>query len=236
VIAVHHTGKDEDRGSRGSTNLPAAVDTEIQFDRNNDLNMPVATVIKQRDGETGDKFAFTLQVEQLGLFDQYGDPVTSCVVIPNDFVPNKTPKKLKNPKQEQALELLRLAIADKSTLRVAEGMDTETAMVELDVWREDIKVAGVFRDSPPIPNDTPEKAAGRFRTAFKRVKDALEAAGRIAITNDDWVYATLPIEALVPSFVRDVTKGNGVNGTSTSAVSDEERVPDVEQISGALPF
>lgn len=70
VIAVHHVGKDTERGSRGHSALTCAADTWIEVDRR-DGNVSVATVIRQRDGPAGDEIAFQLRQVVLGE-DQEG--------------------------------------------------------------------------------------------------------------------------------------------------------------------
>jgi hypothetical protein len=84
AIYIHHSGKDEDRGARGHSSLRAACDTEIRvrgttFER-------LATVTKQRDGETGLELAFGLNIVDLGpsidpdAEDDERD--TSCACVP----------------------------------------------------------------------------------------------------------------------------------------------------------
>jgi hypothetical protein len=51
LIAVHHTGKDKSLGSRGSSALPAAVDTEIFLDRADTGMTMTMQVKKQKDDE-----------------------------------------------------------------------------------------------------------------------------------------------------------------------------------------
>lgn len=77
VIIVHHLGKDHDRGSRGGSALPAAMDAELVISEEQDNR--VITVKKARDGQSGERFGFKLRVVDLGQDDD-GDPVTSCVV------------------------------------------------------------------------------------------------------------------------------------------------------------
>lgn len=77
VILVHHTGKDTAKGARGHSSLRAATDTEIEVA--NDNGARAALVMKQRDNQGGETFAFSLKSVSLG-FDQDGDEVTSCVV------------------------------------------------------------------------------------------------------------------------------------------------------------
>lgn len=85
VMVVHHSGKDTAKGARGSSALRAAVDTEIELTRTDDVI--VAEVRKQRDMALGGAFAYRLEDVELGLDDD-GDPVTSAVVVPTD-VPQK---------------------------------------------------------------------------------------------------------------------------------------------------
>lgn len=91
VIAVHHPGKDADKGARGSNSLVAAVDTSIALrvpscpgaQAKPSSALREATIMKQRDGETADQFHFKLLVAEIGR-DEDGDPVTTCVVEPAD--------------------------------------------------------------------------------------------------------------------------------------------------------
>jgi len=73
VLIIHHTGKDVSKGARGSSALPAALDTEMLVaDR-------TITPTKQRDVELGEAIGFKLQNIQIGVDDD-GDPILSCVV------------------------------------------------------------------------------------------------------------------------------------------------------------
>jgi len=60
VILVHHAGKDETRGPRGSSALIAAADTIIEIAKCDDGRTRLATVTKQKDGEDGQEYAFEL--------------------------------------------------------------------------------------------------------------------------------------------------------------------------------
>jgi hypothetical protein len=53
VDGVHHPGKNLALRARGHNLLPAAVDTEIKFTKNDATKTSTATVIKQHDGEIG---------------------------------------------------------------------------------------------------------------------------------------------------------------------------------------
>jgi hypothetical protein len=77
VVVVHHVGKDATKGARGHSSLRGAVDTEILVEGASGVR--TATITKQRDGETGQVFAFELVPVDLGR-DEDGEPITSCVV------------------------------------------------------------------------------------------------------------------------------------------------------------
>ncbi|NPC57850.1 AAA family ATPase [Caenimonas soli] len=80
VVLVHHTGKDSTRGLRGHSSLFAAMDAAVEVSREGDRRE--WRVAKSKDGADGDVKAFRLQVETLGT-DDYGDAITSCVVVPD---------------------------------------------------------------------------------------------------------------------------------------------------------
>lgn len=77
VILVHHSGKDDGAGARGSSALRAAADVEIQV--KGDSKARAAKVTKQKDGEDGKQYGFRLHTVVLGE-DEDGEDITSCVV------------------------------------------------------------------------------------------------------------------------------------------------------------
>ena len=81
VLLIHHSGKDSTRGARGWSGIKGALDAEIEVIQ--DKNGRKARVTKQKDGESGKEFHFTLHSIVLGS-DEDGDPVTSCVVEHQD--------------------------------------------------------------------------------------------------------------------------------------------------------
>lgn len=84
VIMVHHSGKDVAKGARGWSGLKAAVDFEFQVIKEGDRH--AIQVTKQKDGEDGIAFGFSLEDVDLGL-DGDLDPIRSCVVVPTDTLP-----------------------------------------------------------------------------------------------------------------------------------------------------
>ncbi len=76
VLIVHHSGKNQNAGARGSSALLGAIDTELQISDNR------VTASKQRDVEIGAPIGFKLVPVVVGL-DSDGDEMTSCVVEPD---------------------------------------------------------------------------------------------------------------------------------------------------------
>ena len=81
ILLVHHTGKDSTKGLRGHSSLHAALDAAIEVTRTDDRRE--WRIAKAKDGEDGEAHPFQLDVVQIGE-DEDGDPVTSCVVVPDE--------------------------------------------------------------------------------------------------------------------------------------------------------
>ncbi|MCO5411092.1 helicase RepA family protein [Ralstonia mojiangensis] len=92
VMLVHHCGKDTAAGARGWSGMRAAVDTEIEVTEV--AAGRCAEITKQRDLATkGERIGFKLQSVALG-FTKWGDPATSCVVVPADAPEKPVGKRL----------------------------------------------------------------------------------------------------------------------------------------------
>lgn len=81
VVAVHHSGKDATKGLRGHSSLFAALDAAVEVTRDGDRRQ--WKVAKAKDGADGEAHPFKLRVVELAP-DSEGEPVTSCVVSPDD--------------------------------------------------------------------------------------------------------------------------------------------------------
>jgi hypothetical protein len=104
VVLVHHTGKDTARGLRGHSSLFAALDAAVEVSREGDRRE--WKVAKSKDGEDGQARAFRLSVVEV-MHDQDGEPITSCVVEPDDSTAEVTRVKLPaGGNQRIALDLL----------------------------------------------------------------------------------------------------------------------------------
>jgi hypothetical protein len=82
VILVHHTGKDETKGMRGSSAVYAGADFVYEItSAGKEHGMQID---KQKDGERGRKFGFTLRSVNVGTTPR-GKVITSCYIEPALF-------------------------------------------------------------------------------------------------------------------------------------------------------
>lgn len=80
IMFIHHTGKDQSRGARGSSALRAATDTEIEVSDPANGGPKEFKVTKQRDLDgKGEVYGFTLTKVNLGL-SNFGALLTTCYV------------------------------------------------------------------------------------------------------------------------------------------------------------
>jgi hypothetical protein len=104
VVFIHHSGKDSAKGSRGHSSLKAATDTEIEVTAEEATKLHTAEIRKQRDlGSRGDKIVAKFSVVKMGMVDQWGKPVTTCVVDPTDEKPAGKPKRERGSELEVAM-------------------------------------------------------------------------------------------------------------------------------------
>ena len=169
VCVVHHSGKDAERGARGSSALRAAVDTEIAVTADGQVSAP-----KQRDLPQPAPVFFDLEAVELGR-DSDGFPVTSAIVVQADG-PRKTANKSKplGGKAEVALEALRDAIREDGETRIGPDWPSNRKVVDRTKWRERCDAHG-------LTSGASESAA---RTAFNREKDRLIEANKVRIYNN----------------------------------------------------
>ena len=157
VIGVHHSGKDDEKGMRGSSALLGAVDTVIQIIQDDNKSI-VLTMEKQKDAEPIKDIKFDMIVIPTSVID------TSVVVqLSSDQTAIFTPK---NKKVDLYIEALWDCISnDKLTLN---GLPASTE----DTWKD-----LCFKRSLGGDNDASK------RTAFWRAKKRLQETRKIYVEN-----------------------------------------------------
>jgi hypothetical protein len=122
VLFVHHSGKDQAKGSRGHSSLKAATDTEIEVEGEEATKLHKATIRKQRDlGSRGLELTAKFSVVRMGT-DQWGKAVTTCVVESTTERLVSKSNKAKSADLHDAL-LHVLVTAPNKTMRAAELID-----------------------------------------------------------------------------------------------------------------
>jgi len=160
VLVVHHLGKQDTRGSRGHSLIPAAADTELTLEADKNGVRLIKTT-KQRDFEFEPPIGFDLQTVELGVSTS-GKPISSCVVVPtNMFVVEEDSAPKLNLVPARALEVLK-ALAGDSQKPVSASQ-----------WRQ------TFHDK-----HYKNKARSTKHEAFKAATEALLAVGIVKIKGD----------------------------------------------------
>ena len=121
-LVVAHAGKDLSKGVRGWSGLKAAADVQIEVVRHEDGTREII-IEKMKDGEDGIRWAFRLEVVEVGI-DYDGDIVTSCVAVPAEL-----PAKV----EEERIGLKRRGRVENHVLEVMTlfGSDSIVSAIEL---------------------------------------------------------------------------------------------------------
>lgn len=195
VVVVAHTGKDESRGLRGWSGLLGNADGLIMLDDPRGEPIRTGTVVKVKDGLSGDAFAFSLDVVTLGEDDD-GDPITTCVVQP-EATPERPKRGRKATVAETDAELIRQAFnrifPDKSATVFAPGAEGVLG-VKLADLKDEALTLGVGPTEPDYAglsdadrNKTRKAWRDHRSRAFDRALKHLQAGGRYRL-EDGWFW------------------------------------------------
>lgn len=163
-LFVHHTGKDESKGARGSYAFKAAWDAEIELvaEGGGGPRTPKkstaprrGTTTKVRDGETGEQFTYALKQVVTG-HDEDGDAMTTCVLV--ELTPiaqaasggdSGTKAKTLTTQQRMAFAAIKMAahegVANYHTARenFFKGMAGSAEGTIKNAWSKHLKVLGM---------------------------------------------------------------------------------------------
>jgi 5S rRNA maturation endonuclease (ribonuclease M5) len=128
VMIVHHSGKDRDRGMRGSNALLGAVDSAIEVTKDAATGFCEAKVTAIKDGEALGPFAYTLRQSTVGT-DEEGDDIVSCVIDPAGARQGGKRENVSQTEQ-RCLSVLHSLIGDNG------DMPGQKAVVPLATWRD----------------------------------------------------------------------------------------------------
>lgn len=143
VLIVHHSGKDGDRGARGSSALKGAADAEYEVSRNDD-NIIRLTPRKMKDAEEPPPLAFELVA--VSLLDDTGMPVDGAALKTVEYIAQATPNKAKLGKQQKAaldiLEQMHQNIAEQFTSQDRQDLPVS---IQFGTWKSQCEEAGIPR-------------------------------------------------------------------------------------------
>jgi 5S rRNA maturation endonuclease (ribonuclease M5) len=152
VMIVHHSGKDKDRGMRGSNALLGAVDTAVEVSKDSGSGLYSAKVVAIKDGGEIGPFAYTLSQSAVGI-DEDGETIFSCVLDPAGASQGARKDHLSDPERRCLAVLQRLFRDGRDMLGQSQG-------VPLGTWRD------TFRDSEGGEVEARKKRAQRATTSL----------------------------------------------------------------------
>ncbi|HEN5127039.1 TPA: AAA family ATPase [Klebsiella quasipneumoniae] len=134
VLVVHHSGKDEAKGARGSSSFRAALDAEFNVKREGQGQALILSCTKMKDAEEPERKAYDLRTTEL-FTDEDGEMVCSLVV-------HDAPREAKEVDPELAgVEKLtdnHMALWQAIRSRIARGEPCNRAVI-----RDDLKATGI---------------------------------------------------------------------------------------------
>jgi len=202
VLVVAHTGKDETRGLRGWSGLLANADGLIMLESPEGATR-VGSVVKVKDGESGDRFAFELRRVVLGTDDD-GDEISSCVIEETD-APEGSKGGRKPAKVSGTADLILTAfgrvLGDRPRAVSAPGAPAGVSGVSLSDLRALAYKIGVGGGDAEIPPDAPPEERKRLEAKwhdqrkkdFKRGLEHLLTSRKLRQEGDlVWLYDAKP--------------------------------------------
>jgi len=184
VACIAHTGKDADKGQRGSSHFYASFDLVVSISEDPSGDR-IAEIVKARDAKKGDEIRFRLNEFVLGT-DKEGDEWKTLTVEMIEGPSTRRqgpPAKLSDFQQIVLKDALNLLADDHHTelgIRPRDGMPGVTA-VRRDSLRRELQKNG------RLESQNGEKIT---RKDIGKVRDALVALERKSVlcATDEWVW------------------------------------------------
>jgi len=166
VLFIHHSGKDESKGSRGHSSLKAAAECEIQIEHEAG-GTRVVLATKVRDAEARRIGAFNLHPVEMG-------ERVSCAVMPCDVPVSRSSAPKLTAAERVAFDALHavLKVSRKcaGADEVKAGAKVGQTVADFEEWRAECYEQRIADGEPSA-----------LRVAFNRAKIGLQAKGRIGI-------------------------------------------------------
>ncbi|KNY19135.1 hypothetical protein AKJ13_29420 [Methylobacterium sp. ARG-1] len=191
VMPVHHYGKSEETGLRGSSAYRGGADAVLSVlaDRNQvtgEVTTRSLNLAKTRCGEEGPIAAFSLRFTQLGI-DEDGDPFGACVIDP---ALDQPPPSTRKAPQKDPLPIVALKGAFDEVMLThsrdvkVRGQGATVQAITVEELRPE------FRRRYATGETDGEKAANTIRQALKRALSACPKHGFTTATWDgeEWLW------------------------------------------------
>jgi hypothetical protein len=182
IACLGHTGKDENRGARGSN--AADGDNDISLQIRSEEHAKSVTIHKANEMPTGPLLQFRMEPRDTGMVDDDGEPVEVWIVSADDIAPAEPAERQTKSQRKfrDALGEAMLTMA-KSIIPRA-GMNPVLAVKVADVRKEFDRIY--------VSDEAGIKGADAKRKAFKRVLDGLSEKefGACAVEGEDWIWRT----------------------------------------------
>ena len=178
LLILHHSGKNQALGMRGSSALLGAVDSELELMRFEDTMKGIVRIAKQKDGEDGIRYGFEMVEVEISGSSLGFDPVVSLAVQASDEAANQASKKASKGNagnagngKNQRLEMLCLetVVKAKGSIKYIDGK--QRMAVNLEEWRLELW----------SKMGCSEEDRNKFNTAWSRAKARLQEVGLVGI-------------------------------------------------------
>jgi hypothetical protein len=167
---IGHTGKDENRGERGSNAKLADVDVQVQISGD---QIKTATVTKANDQTEGELTSFKLEPYDFGADDD-GDPFRTFIVSGEQMTSAATADGNLSDRQKLAIEALANCGSRPAPSEL--GFPVGIQIVAVEDWRNEMCRRGIL-----------DKNAANRRTDFQRIRHQLTRK-RFIGERDDFVW------------------------------------------------
>lgn len=143
VLIVHHSGKDGDRGARGSSALKGAADAEYEISRNEGDKLIRLTPKKMKDAEEPEPLAFELI--PVPITDDTGEPILGAALQASEYMEREPVSEKLGRNQILALEELTQLHNEIAAELERQGRGDCLVNVTLESWKERCLEAGIPR-------------------------------------------------------------------------------------------
>ncbi len=144
VLIVHHSGKDGEKGARGSSALKGAADAEYEVSRSDEDKLIRLTPRKMKDAEEPPPLAFELV--GVPVRDDTGELVGGAALKLTEYTAPAPAARPQGKNQQKALEVLHQMREEIAARLAKQGREDHPINVLFDDWKARCEDAGMDRN------------------------------------------------------------------------------------------